>query len=572
MDEKTQYPLEPEDSQWLKDLFDSDDTAPAASPEPDLPALETEDAQWLQDLLNSAETPSEPASEPDTPAPAAESAESSSEEWLEELFASAEQAAEQSFAPAEPEEEAPLPLIDLDADLWPAPASASDAPESPADAGEPEESAPDFFPAVKEEDAADISVGESEEPVEEDAAQDEEESETASEEEPEEVVKRRPRNKKGYGLFGIPHVLVTAVWLVIILFFGVFLGQWLWTGAKDVLAFGREDKMVTITLTESDDLDSLIEKLHSAGLINEPLWFRWYGQLTDVMEDIGTGTFQLNTLYDYHALVSHMSPYSSARMTVEVRIPEGYTCQQTFALLERQGVCSAAALEDAAVNGVLTEYWFLEGLDRSDKYCLEGYLYPDTYEFYVSDSPTRVLNTMLSNFNARFTDVMRAKLTTLNETVSAQMRANGLSEEYITQHMFTIREVVIIASLIEKESSGTTEGYTISSVIYNRLTNPVSFPYLEIDATLVYITGNRNPNAQDKLVDSPYNTYLYAGLIPGPICSPSRYSLDAALDPAATEYYFYALNPATGTHHFSVTYSEHLAFLDSLITEEETTP
>ena len=478
---------------------------------------EPSDGQWLKDLLENAQP--DPSAEVSVPP--------EDEQWLQELFSSAEDAAEKSLSqdPAEEEaQEEELPPLALDQDV---------------------------FMDTDDQASADEDAEETEEPTSEPAPH-----------------KRRPVNHNRYGLFGIPHILVTAVWLAIVVVFGAFLGQWLWQGASDVLAFGREDKVVTITVSESDDLDSLTEKLYSAGLIHEPMWFRLYGQLTDVMEDIGTGTFELNTLYDYHALVSHMSASSQNRVTVKVVIPEGYSCAQIFTLLEEKGVCSVSALEEASMYGELSKYWFMEGISRENKYCLEGYLYPDTYEFYVGDNATRVLNKFLSNFDIRFTDIMREKLATLNESLAQMMRDNGMSEEYISSHLYTIREVIIIASLIEKEAANAKDGYNISSVIYNRLTNPTKYPYLNIDAALVYVTGHSVLTEEDKAFDSPYNTYLYSGLIPGPITNPSRASLDAALDPSETQYHYYAYNPATGAHHFSATYAEHQAFLDSLKQEE----
>lgn len=388
----------------------------------------------------------------------------------------------------------------------------------------------------------------------------------AQAETPEEALpprKGRPKNKNTYGFFGIPHILSTLVWLAIIVFIGAGLGRMIWECAADVLALGREDQTVTITITDTDDLDSVAEKLHQTGLVKYPGLFKLYGQLTDAMDDIRTGTFKLNTLYDYHALVDQMAGNAS-RITTNVVIPEGYNCAQIFNYLEEKGVCSAEKLKEAAANADLGDYWFLEGVERGTPYCLEGYLFPDTYEFYLGHDPEAVLDKFLSNFNKRFTDIMKEKLDTLNATLSDMMRSHGLSEDYIASHQMTIREVVIVASMIEKETANNDESYNISSVIYNRLTNPAVYPYLNIDATLVYITGHGQLTNEDKLIDSPYNTYLYAGLIPGPISNPGRASLDAALDPENTEYHFYALDPSIGAHHFSETYQEHLDFLASL--------
>jgi UPF0755 protein len=133
----------------------------------------------------------------------------------------------------------------------------------------------------------------------------------------------------------------------------------------------------------------------------------------------------------------------------------------------------------------------------------------------------------------------------------------------------TVRDIVIIASMIEKETASAPESYNISSVIYNRLADPDNYPYLNIDAALVYVLGHGDLTMEDLQFDSPYNTYLYPGLIPGAIANPGSYSLDAALDPTQTDYYFYALNPSTGEHHFSKTLKEHNDFLDSIRKEDE---
>ena len=130
---------------------------------------------------------------------------------------------------------------------------------------------------------------------------------------------------------------------------------------------------------------------------------------------------------------------------------------------------------------------------------------------------------------------------------------------------YTIREVVIIASMIEKESANDLESFTVSSVIYNRLSDPDAYPYLNIDATIVYALGGKSDLTEEDLkLDSPYNTYTNRGLPPGPISSPSQNSIAAALDPEDTGYYYYAFDPSTDEHHFSKTYAEHLAFLETL--------
>ena len=372
------------------------------------------------------------------------------------------------------------------------------------------------------------------------------------------VEKGRPKRKKGYGLLGLPHLAATIIWLVIIIAIGVSVGRLAWLCAADVLALGRDPITTTVTIQEGDDIETIAQKLKDAGLIEYTGLFKFYADFTDAQEKIKPGTYAFNAInedgetivYDYMALVSVMSPRGSSLAVVEdLRIPEGYTCAQIFQLLEEKNVCTVAELEEYAANGELDEYWFLEGVERGDKYCLEGYLFPNTYDFYENDDPERVLEKMLDAFDAAFTDVMKQNLEELKG--------------------YSIREVIIIASMIEKETANTAESFTVSSVIYNRLNNSSEFPYLNIDATIVYALGGKSDLTEDDLkIDSPYNTYTNKGLTPGPISNPSQNSIAAALDPEDTDYYYYAFDPSTNAHHFSKTYKEHQAFLDSLKEDE----
>jgi len=379
---------------------------------------------------------------------------------------------------------------------------------------------------------------------------------------PREPRKGRPKRKKGYGLFGLPHLAATAVWLLIIVSIGVSLGRMLWLCAADVLAFGRKDKAVTITIGANDTIDDIADNLYKHQLIRYPGLFKLYASLAVDEGEIATGTFTLNTLYDYHAIVNGMSSYSSFREVVEdVLIPEGYNCRQIFELLEEKGVCSVAELEEYAANGEFQDFWFLEDVERGDKYCLEGYLFPDTYDFYAGSTPREAIGKMLLGFNSRIDqEEISDKLNILNNRLSTKMRENGCSETFIIENRIGVRELLIVASLIEEETASTLESKDIASVIYNRLTEDQVYErYLGIDATILYALGyHKDELTQDDLsIDSPYNTRTHAGLVPTPISNPGLNSIEAALDPSDTEYYYYLLNPSTGMHTFSRTAAEH---------------
>lgn len=356
--------------------------------------------------------------------------------------------------------------------------------------------------------------------------------------------KGRPKRKKGEGLLGIPNILTTVVWLALILAIGVTAGRMLWICTADVLAFGRENKPVTVTIYEADTMDTITDKLYDAGLIRYKSLFSLYADLSKAEEKIRPGIYDLNTLYDYHALVNFMMPRSS-REVIELTIPEGYTCRQIFDLLEENRVCTAVDAASYAATGELKDYWFLENVTRGDKYCLEGFLFPDTYEFYKNSTPREALERMLNNFEYRFNEEMRAQIDELNQNV--------------TGGGYTVRDVTIVASLIEKESAAPAESPAIAGVIYNRLFRWEGTPaYLNIDAAIVYAQDG-NADSIDTHLDSPYNTYTHTGLTPTPISNPGLSSLQAALQPEMHNYYYYVLNPSTGMHQFATTQDEHNA-------------
>jgi UPF0755 protein len=243
--------------------------------------------------------------------------------------------------------------------------------------------------------------------------------------------------------------------------------------------------------------------------------------------------------YDYRALVNGMTQKSGKKLEVNVTIPEGYNSYQIVSLLESEGVCDAEDLWDAMANYDFT-YDFLDSSTLGDELRLEGYLFPDTYTFYVGDTATRVIGKFLANFNSKWTTEM-------------QEQADELG--------YSQYEILTIASMIEKEAGADSERATIASVIYNRLNSNVTNGLLQIDATIYYaIAGTNEEFSTD--IDSPYNTYKYTGLTPGPISNPGLASIKAALNPETTKYYYYALG-TDGVHHFFNTFDEHQSFIAS---------
>ena len=321
----------------------------------------------------------------------------------------------------------------------------------------------------------------------------------------------------------------------------VLLARLGWIAANDVLALNKEEKTVTITITEDESFGDVVNRLKDEGLIEYKWLFRLFAAFTGGDDKVTMGTYTLNTDMDYRALLAGMSMSSATKGEVTLTIPEGYTVSQIFQLLEDNGVSTVEDLEEQAANHDYA-FSFLQDIPLGDPNRLEGYLYPDTYTFNTPHSALYAINKMLVNFDARFTEELRS-----------QVEETG----------YTIREILTIASLIERETDGTDRD-RIASVIYNRLDNPDAGTqgYLQIDATLSYINGGKVPTNADREIDSPYNTYLYKGLPPGPIANPGMESIQAALNPADTDYFYYALGDDE-VHHYFRTYNELQNFISS---------
>ncbi len=341
------------------------------------------------------------------------------------------------------------------------------------------------------------------------------------------------RRKKRSGLSG------AAIYAIFVIGVSALLACIGWVAANDVLALNKPEKTATITITNDDSFGDVAEKLKDEGLIEYKFLFNLFATFTRSKDDVVAGTFTLNTDMDYRALLSGMSANSATRATVTVTIPEGYTVDQIFTLLEEKGVASVEDLQDMAANHDYA-FSFLQDLELGDYHRLEGYLYPDTYEFTTPQNSLYVINKMLVRFDEQFTDAMRQEVADSGRT---------------------IHEIITIASMIEKETDGNDRA-DIASVIYNRLNNPSGGTqgYLQIDATLAYINGGKVPTEADKSIDSPYNTYLYKGLPAGPISNPGLESIKAAMNPNSTSYYYYALGD-DGVHHFFKTRREQQNFI-----------
>lgn len=229
----------------------------------------------------------------------------------------------------------------------------------------------------------------------------------------------------------------------------------------------------------------------------------------------------------------------TARPTVRVTVPEGYTVYQIAQLLEENGVCPSKDFI-AAVNTPPADNIFAAAIPNAGErpFLLEGYVFPDTYDFYVGEPAAQALDRFLNN--------MKAKLTDADYTRAAELG-------------YTMDQILTIASLIQEEAGMPVEDEKVSSVIYNRLSSK-DYPLLQLDASYEYLDLSVEPfitGGREKY-DKTYNTYVCKALPAGPISNPGRASIDAALYPADTAYYFYRTDK-NRNFYYAETYQGHLA-------------
>ena len=347
---------------------------------------------------------------------------------------------------------------------------------------------------------------------------------------------RRRRNKRS-------PLSNSMLYIVMVCAVSIVLAAVGWSLANDMLALNKDKVTATIVVDDENDFGSVVDQLKDNDIIKYKGLFRLFSALSGGSDKIAQGSYLVDTDMDYRAILNSLGSGSSSRVEASVTIQEGLTGRQIFELLEKEGVSTVEKLNDMAANHDYA-FSFLEDIPLGDPNRLEGYLFPDTYNFYMGEDPKYVINKMLVNFDSKVDDSMRQK---------------------IADKGYTIQELLTVASMIEKETDGT-DRTNIASVIYNRLNNPGAGTtgHLNIDATIQYVLPEGEIVSEEDYytVESPYNTYLNKGLPPGPIANPGLESIMAALNPESTNYYYYALGD-DGVHHFFTSYSEHQAFLNS---------
>ncbi|HIU31536.1 MAG TPA: endolytic transglycosylase MltG [Candidatus Caccousia avistercoris] len=332
------------------------------------------------------------------------------------------------------------------------------------------------------------------------------------------------------------------VWLVMVVLVSLVIGQYGVDGINDMLAVGRQAVAVTVDIPVDPTTEEVADILEEKGIIQEKSFFILYASITNSSEYYSNGTFQLDTSMDYEAIINNLQRTANRLDTVTVMIPEGTSVVELAELLEENGVCSAADfLEECNTRELDESYDVLTQMpDEGNRYYhLEGYLFPDTYEFYKNDDVTSVVMKLVNNCGKRLSEEIRQEITDSGRTID---------------------EVLTLASIIQAEAANKDDMYMVSSVLQNRLRDGAQYDIytLDCDSTRYYPykTQDQIPEDQRETFVSSYNTYSIQGLPPGPICNPGLDAIDAALHPAETNFYYFC-HDAEGMAYYAQTAAQH---------------
>ncbi len=282
---------------------------------------------------------------------------------------------------------------------------------------------------------------------------------------------------------------------------------------------------VIFKVEKGESAKTIAENLKSAGLIDSPFIFRLYVFLALGQYALKTGEYELSPAMSIRDIADAV--VIGGVNEVLITIPEGFTLQQ----IEDRFVAAKLAQKGEIVN---FRFEIAPPIlnDKPKTASLEGYLFPDTYRFFKDASLSDVVSKMIVNLDNKITPDLKIAIVSFGRSVY---------------------EIITMASLIEKEVKSDSDREIVSGILWKRLKANVP---LQVDATLVYITGRKEIYDADKKINSPYNTYYYRGLPKGPIANPGLSAIKASIFPKLSPYWYY-LSAKDGTTIFSKTLEEH---------------
>lgn len=362
-------------------------------------------------------------------------------------------------------------------------------------------------------------------------------------EEPEEELPPRPkkkkRKKKGNGrlIFGL---IMTAIIVAVAVFCAAFVLKF----ARDFVGIGKSSVEVVVEIPMNSGTADIADILADEGIIDSTYFFRFYSRVKGSDGTFVAGSHVLSPDMSYENIVHELQQGAvDTRESVDITFPEGIDLLDAAQKLEENNVCSASDFIREFNNSSFGfDFEKLVKVSAMKFYKMEGYLFPDTYTFYVEEDPKIVCKKICRNFETKITADIYARMDDL-----------GLEFE----------EMLTMASMVQAEASSVYDMKRVASVFRNRLADPDNYPLLQSDPTRKYVEEVIKPNIEfpSKEMFKAYNTYEGAGLPPGPICNPGLDAINAVLYPADTDYYYFCANVDTGEVYYARTNEEHEANL-----------
>ena len=361
-------------------------------------------------------------------------------------------------------------------------------------------------------------------------------------------------------------VLIGAFLCVGILAASVFFSRYIVTYALDLTGIVTNDFRIDVIIPEDADTETVAAILGENNIISSPKFFAYFGELTGKEDEFIPGTYTLSSTMSYMTIYSTLQNEEFTEKTVIIRIVEGMTAREIGELLEENCVCFAEDFEKY-YKSIQNNYDFERRLsESSSKYNqMEGYLFPDTYEFYVVQA---MEDKSLHGAATEEAQLMYENSLENAETAAKKMYSNF--NDKMTRTMYkkmgemnmTLDEVITLASMVQKEAASVVDMYYVASVFLNRIRNSESFPRLESDVTILYVENEIKPylttnSARYKALAKAYNTYECNGIPAGAVCNPGLDAIDAVLNAAETNYFFFCANEETGEVFYAETKEQH---------------
>ncbi len=356
--------------------------------------------------------------------------------------------------------------------------------------------------------------------------------------------RKKPRNR-------LPGVLILTTFIFAV---SICLALVIIAYGKDMLGIGKSETTQLVEIEEGATTEDIALLLESKGIIKSPEFFKLFSRLSKADSKYIPGEYFISPSMAYETIIQKLTSLEyEQKESVEVTFPEGTTLYDAAYILEENGVCSAEDFIFFFNSGDLGfEFEDRIPLNSGNKfYRMEGYLFPDTYFFYVGMEPTEVCQKIYLNFDNK-----------MNTTVEYAGKSYTTRYDRMEELNLTLDELVTFASIVQKEAASKESMTMVASVFWNRINNKDVFPKLESDPTRLYAENVIKPNMQvyDQAMIDSYNTYTSPDLPPGAICNPGTDAIDAVLENFESTYFYFIANTMTSVTYFSETYEEHLAY------------